>query len=62
MLFFALFKGGCVWTSVTGRQVVLGDTTLLNLTEVERKVLQKVALARLQALNLGVAVKIPSGK
>lgn len=57
-----LLKGGCVWSNVTGRQVVLTDTTLLNLTEVERKVLQKVALARLQALNLGVAVKIPSGK
>lgn len=59
---YILFKGGCVWSSVTGRQVVLSDTTLLNLTEVERKVLQKVALAKLQALNLGVAVKIPSGK
>lgn len=51
-----------MWSNVTGRQVVLSDTTLLNLTEVERKVLQKVAVAKLQALNLGVAVKIPSGK
>lgn len=56
------FQGSCVWNSVTGRQVVLSDTSLLNLTEIERKVLQKVAIAKLQALNLGVAVKIPSGK
>lgn len=47
---------------MTGRQVTLQDTTLLQLTEVERRVLQKVALAKLQALNLGVTVRIPSGK
>ncbi|KAB0800109.1 hypothetical protein PPYR_07989 [Photinus pyralis] len=52
--------GGCVWNSTTGRQVILGDTTLLQLTDIERKVLQKVALAKLQALNLGVNVKIPT--
>jgi hypothetical protein len=54
-------QGGCVWSSLTGRQVILGATTLLQLTDVERKVLQKVALAKLQALNLGVAIKVPSG-
>ncbi|KAJ3631337.1 hypothetical protein MTP99_012470 [Tenebrio molitor] len=53
-------QGGCVWSSLTGRQVILGATTLLQLTDVERKVLQKVALAKLQALNLGVAIKVPS--
>lgn len=53
-------QGSCVWNSVTGRQVVLQDTSLLHLTEVERKVLQKVAIAKLQALNLGVTVKVPS--
>ncbi|RZB41728.1 uncharacterized protein BDFB_007431, partial [Asbolus verrucosus] len=53
-------QGGCIWTSLTGRQVMLGGTTLLQLTDVERKVLQKVALAKLQALNLGVAIKVPT--
>ncbi|XP_060531686.1 uncharacterized protein LOC132705231 [Cylas formicarius] len=53
-------RGSCVWNSINGRQVVLGDTNLLHLTEIERKVLQKVSIAKLQALNLGVAVKIPS--
>ncbi|XP_063911660.1 rho GTPase-activating protein 6-like isoform X3 [Zophobas morio] len=53
-------QGGCVWSNLTGRQVVLGVTTLLQLTDVERKVLQKVALAKLQALNLGVAIKVPT--
>lgn len=42
--------------------MVLNDSSLLNLTDIERKVLQKVAIAKLQALNLGVNVKIPSGK
>lgn len=54
-------QGPCQWTNVAGRIVTLGDTTLLHLSEIERRVLQKVALARLQALNLGVAVRIPSG-
>ncbi|XP_050298074.1 uncharacterized protein LOC126737287 [Anthonomus grandis grandis] len=53
-------RGSCIWNSVTGRQVILQDTNLLHLTEVERKVLQKVAIAKLQALNLGVSVKVPT--
>lgn len=53
-------RGSGVWNSVTGRQVILSDTSLLHLTEIERKVLQKVAIAKLQALNLGVTVKVPT--
>ncbi|XP_017768405.1 PREDICTED: uncharacterized protein LOC108556706 [Nicrophorus vespilloides] len=53
-------KGSCIWTSVTGKQVILADTTLQHLSDVERKILQKVALDKLQALNLGVTVKVPS--
>lgn len=53
-------QGSCKWTSITGRQVALADTTLFHLTEVERLTLQKVALAKLQTLNLGVAVRSPS--
>nr|CAD7439069.1 unnamed protein product [Timema bartmani] len=52
--------GQCTWSNVTGRMVTLADTTLLQMTEVERRVMQKVALAKLQALNLGVTVRIPS--
>nr|CAD7425496.1 unnamed protein product [Timema monikensis] len=59
MQFFRM-KGQCTWSNVTGRMVTLADTTLLQLTEVERRVMQKVALAKLQALNLGVTVRIPS--
>lgn len=62
MLIFLSLQGSCCWNSVTGKQVVLTDTPLQQLSEIERKVLQKVALAKLQALNLGVTVKIPSGK
>ncbi|CAG9836206.1 unnamed protein product [Diabrotica balteata] len=53
-------QGSCVWSNATGRQVILGDTSLLNLTDIERKVLQKVAIAKLQALNLGVNIKLPT--
>ncbi|CAG2055829.1 unnamed protein product [Timema podura] len=53
-------RGQCTWSNVTGRMVTLADTTLLQMTEVERRVMQKVALAKLQALNLGVTVRIPS--
>ncbi|KAL1115950.1 hypothetical protein AAG570_005445 [Ranatra chinensis] len=55
-----LWQGGCRWTNVAGRVVTLADTSLPQLTELERLVLQKVALAKLQALNLGVNIKIPS--
>ncbi|RZF47061.1 hypothetical protein LSTR_LSTR011798 [Laodelphax striatellus] len=53
-------QGNCVWTNVTGRSVTVEDTPLLQLTDVERRLLQKVALAKLQALNLGVAIRTPS--
>ncbi|XP_044748073.1 uncharacterized protein LOC123309170 [Coccinella septempunctata] len=53
-------QGSCVWTSVSGRQVILSDSSLLQLSEIERKVLQKVAIAKLQALNLGVNIKVPT--
>ncbi|XP_071452495.1 uncharacterized protein RhoGAP102A isoform X2 [Hetaerina americana] len=56
-------QGDCRWNCVdTNRQVSLGDTNLLMLSEVERRVLQKVALAKLQALNLGASVRIPTGE
>ena len=42
--------------------MTLTDTSLLTLCEVERRMLQKVAIAKLQTLNLGVTVRIPSGK
>ncbi|XP_022901531.2 uncharacterized protein [Onthophagus taurus] len=53
-------QGSCIWNSLSGKQVLLNESNLIHLTEVERKVLQKVALAKLQALNLGVSVKLPS--
>lgn len=59
---FLFWQGNCVWRcSSTGRQVTLHDTPLLDLNELERHVLQKVALAKLQALSLGCAVQIPTG-
>jgi len=40
--------------------VTLTETTLPQLSGIERRVLQKVALAKLQALSLGINIRIPS--
>jgi hypothetical protein len=47
---------------VTGRNIVLQGTTTLQLSDIERVVLQQVALAKLQQLNLGVSIRLPAGK
>lgn len=59
---FCIFKGKCTWAGTNGRRVTLQDTSLRVLSEVERKVLCRVAVAKLQALNLGVHIRPPSGK
>ncbi|XP_028036945.1 rho GTPase-activating protein 6 isoform X1 [Bombyx mandarina] len=52
-------QGSCCWVDGSGRCVRLTDTSLLSLTEVERRALQQAALARLQQINLGTTIKIP---
>ncbi|KAM3958350.1 LOW QUALITY PROTEIN: rho GTPase activating protein at 102A [Aphomia sociella] len=52
-------QGSCCWVDGSGRCVRLTDTSLLTLTEVERRALQQVALARLHEMKLGTAIKIP---
>ncbi|XP_043261906.1 uncharacterized protein LOC122402841 [Colletes gigas] len=53
-------QGKCMWAGTAGRRVTLQDTPLRSLSEVERRVLCKVAVAKLQALNLGVHIRPPS--
>ncbi|XP_076394543.1 rho GTPase activating protein at 102A [Megachile rotundata] len=53
-------QGKCTWAGTGGRRVTLQDTPLRSLSEIERKVLCKVAVAKLQALNLGVHIRPPS--
>ncbi|CAK9826257.1 Rho GTPase-activating protein 6 [Anthophora retusa] len=53
-------QGKCTWAGTGGRRVTLQDTSLRSLSEIERKVLCKVAVAKLQALNLGVHIRPPS--
>lgn len=55
-------QGSCCWVDGSGRCVRLTDSSLLTLSEVERRALQQAALARLQQLNLGTTIKIPEGK
>ncbi|KAL0829546.1 hypothetical protein ABMA28_003059, partial [Loxostege sticticalis] len=52
-------QGSCCWVDGSGRCVRLTDTSLLTLSEVERRALQQAALARLQQINLGTTIKIP---
>ncbi|XP_026328127.1 uncharacterized protein LOC113236327 isoform X2 [Hyposmocoma kahamanoa] len=52
-------QGSCCWVDGSGRCVRLTDSSLLTLSEVERRALQQAALARLQQLNLGTTIKIP---
>ncbi|KAJ8678978.1 hypothetical protein QAD02_014765, partial [Eretmocerus hayati] len=53
-------RGKCTWAGTSGRRVTLQDSPLRSLSEVERKVLCRVAVAKLQALNLGVHIRPPS--
>ncbi|XP_076237672.1 rho GTPase activating protein at 102A [Calliopsis andreniformis] len=53
-------QGKCTWAGTASRRVTLQDTPLRSLSEIERKVLCKVAVAKLQALNLGVHIRPPS--
>ena len=55
-------QGNCVWSNLVGKQVTLTETNIFQLSEIERRILQKVALAKLQALNIGCNIQIPSGK
>ena len=59
---FCIFQGNCCWESVSGKTVTLTGSSLIHLTELERLVLQKIAHARLQALQLGCSIHIPKGK
>ncbi|XP_063611958.1 uncharacterized protein LOC134785525 [Penaeus indicus] len=52
-------SGGNTWSSVTGRVVSLENTSLLQFTEIERLTLQQLAIAKLQALNLGCQIRVP---
>ncbi|GAB6027311.1 hypothetical protein CHUAL_001595 [Chamberlinius hualienensis] len=51
--------GNGTWITSGGRQVVLTDTNLFNLTEVEASALRQLALAKLQAMDLGCSIQIP---
>ncbi|XP_015120058.1 uncharacterized protein LOC107043204 [Diachasma alloeum] len=53
-------QGKCTWAGTSGRRVTLQDIPLRALSEVERKVLCRVAVAKLQALNLGVHIRPPN--
>lgn len=55
-------KGNCIWKSASGKYLELKKTHLHELSEVERKNLQRIALDRINQLNIGVPIKLPPGK
>ena len=55
-------QSGNTWCCNDGTRVVLASPcSLLQLTELERLTLQKVALSRVQAMELGTKINIPKG-
>lgn len=54
-------QGSCTWSSMSGRKVQLRPVSILNLTEAERLALQKIALSKLQSMDIGCPVAIPKG-
>lgn len=57
-------KGNCIWTSSTGKRVRLTNTKLLDLSDVERKSLHRVAIQKLSEILKAckVPVSVPVGK
>lgn len=52
-------EGPCTWCSVSGRKVVLKPVNILHLSEAERLALQKLAVSKLQAMDLACPIVIP---
>lgn len=48
------FQGNCVWVSDQGHTIKLRETTLGELTDVERKILCQLAIGKINQFNLGV--------
>lgn len=52
-------EGPCTWCSVSGRKVILKPVSILHLSEAERLALQKIALSKLQSMELACPIVIP---
>lgn len=57
-------QGNCIWTSSGGKRVRLTNTKLLDLSDVERKSLHRVAIQKLSEILKAckVPVSVPIGK
>lgn len=53
-------QGNCVWATAGSKRLTLSDLRLQDLTEIERKILHRVAVDKINQLNLGVNVTVPS--
>ncbi|XP_050527279.1 uncharacterized protein LOC126897603 isoform X2 [Daktulosphaira vitifoliae] len=53
--------GNCVWLHSSGKSIRLKDSSLLDLTDIEKEILSYVAINKIQEINLGVPVRIPTG-
>lgn len=61
MFYFEYLKGNCIWTSSSGKRVRLTNTKLLDLSDVERKSLHRVAIQKLSEIlkSCKVPVSVP---
>ena len=60
--FYLFLQGGCVWTSSHGHTIKLRESSLSELTEVERKTLQQLAIGKIHQFDLGVNTDFLMGK
>ena len=51
----------CEWESMSGRQLTISDTLTSDLSKVELDYLQRVAIARLQGMDISVSFGLLKG-
>lgn len=56
------FKEKFTWTSENGARITLSDLPLQDLSEIEAKILQRVAIEKINELNIGINVTAPDGQ
>ena len=54
-------QGECLWTSASGRTLVLKKTTLTKLCDAERAALRQIVLQKLLDFQLGCSISPPKG-
>lgn len=62
ILHIFLFQEKYTWISDNGARIIIQDSYLQNLTDIEAKILQRVAIKKIGELNIGVNVLLSRHK